>query len=166
MIDQRLTGAAIGFLILAGYTRADEVTAAKAIEKLHGRITRDEKQPGKPVVAIDLSDPREFRAASWVTDAALKHVREFKHLRTLKLSLTGITDSGLKELKELSALESLDLSFTKLTDAGVTELAGLSSLRELDLSHVEVTDKSLDVLKKLGELRSLYIGNSKITDAG
>ncbi len=54
MFEQRLTVAAFGFLIVVGYTRADEVSAVKAIKDAHGRITRDEKQPGKPVIAIDL----------------------------------------------------------------------------------------------------------------
>src|SRR5262245_23927314 len=166
MFEQRLTAAAFGFLILVGYTRADEASAAKAIEDVHGRITRDEKHPGKPVIAIDLSDPREFRVAVWVKDAALKHLREFKHLRTLNLSGTLITDDGMKELKELSALESLDLSRTKLTDAGISQLAGLSSLRDVNLRYVGVTDKSLAELKKHGELRSLDLGHGHITDAG
>jgi hypothetical protein len=77
MFGQRLTAAVFGVLVLAGFGLADEATASKAIKVAHGRITRDEKKPGKPVIAIDLSDPREYRVAVWVKDDVLKHLREF-----------------------------------------------------------------------------------------
>jgi hypothetical protein len=92
-----------------------EVAAVEAIEMLGGQVTRDDKQPGKPVVAV------VFRH-SQVTDAGLKQLKELKSLQALDLSGTKVTDAGLKELKELENLQTLDLSGTKFTDAGVKEI--------------------------------------------
>ncbi len=47
---QRFAGAVAAVLLVAGAARADKAAAVKAIEKLGGKIERDEKQPGKPVV--------------------------------------------------------------------------------------------------------------------
>ena len=58
----------LGLLALAAVGRADEAAAVKAIEKMGGRVTRDAKQPGKPVVKVDLHFCTE------VTDAGLKEL--------------------------------------------------------------------------------------------
>src|SRR2546425_614201 len=87
-------GALLAALILSGAARADEADAVKLVEKLGGTIKRDDKQPGKPVVEVDLS----FRDK--VTDADLRELKELKQLVVLDLNFTLVTDAGLKELKE------------------------------------------------------------------
>jgi hypothetical protein len=82
---------------------SEEQTAIQAIEKLGGTITRDDKQPGRPVVAVDLSGSRN----SVVTDAELKDLEELEQLQTLHLSWTQVTDAGLKNLEELEQLQTL-----------------------------------------------------------
>src|SRR5262249_483428 len=99
----------------AGGIRADEEAAVKAVEKRGGKVRRDDKAPGKPVVAVDLR-------STLTTDADLKVLKECKHLQVLDLGVTSVTDAGLKELKELRQLQELDLSGTKVTDAGVADL--------------------------------------------
>src|SRR5205814_4627388 len=47
--------------------RADEASAVKAVEKLGGKITRDDKLPGKPVIGVNLTGTK-------VTDAGLKEL--------------------------------------------------------------------------------------------
>jgi internalin A len=64
-------GVLLGLLILAVAGRADEAAAVKAVEKLGGKVTVDDKQPGKPVVGVELSGTK-------VTDAALKELKELK----------------------------------------------------------------------------------------
>src|SRR5262245_65130401 len=103
--------------------RADEEAAVKAVEKLGGKVRRDDKAPGKPVVAVDLR-------STLTTDADLKVLKECKHLQVLDLGVTQVTDAGLKELKELRQLQELDLTFTKVTDAGLKELKELRQLQE------------------------------------
>src|SRR5215510_11853533 len=95
-------GVLLGLLVLVVTGRADEAAAVKAIEKLGGKVTRDDKLPGKPVVAVDLG-------STTVTDAGLKELKELKTLQSLSLSRTKVTDAGLKELKEIESLQSLNL---------------------------------------------------------
>ncbi|HKB38219.1 MAG TPA: hypothetical protein VKD72_17355, partial [Gemmataceae bacterium] len=102
----------------------DEQSAVKMVEKLGGKVMRDDKRPGKPVVAVDLYETK-------VTDAGLKELKELKNLRTLNLGGTGITDAGLKKLKEFKSLQGLNLMDTKVTDAGVKEL--MAALPELQV---------------------------------
>jgi hypothetical protein len=47
-------GVLLGLLVLVVAGRADEAVAVKAIEKLGGTVTVDDKRPGKPILGIDL----------------------------------------------------------------------------------------------------------------
>jgi hypothetical protein len=78
----------LALLLTPAALPADEAKGAaeRAVERLKGRIVRDDKAPGKPVVAVDLS----FRA---VTDADLKHLAGLKDLRELDLDGQG-QDTG------------------------------------------------------------------------
>ena len=110
-----LIGAVMLLACLSGAARADEASAVKAVEKLGGKVTRDDKLPGKPVIGVNL-------AGTGVTDAGLKELKDLKQLTTLYLNMTGVTDAGLKELKDLKQLTSLILTATKVTDDGVADL--------------------------------------------
>ena len=94
---------------------AGEDKAVQSIEAVGGRVARDEKLPGRPVVAVDLGDTN-------VTDSDLKDLKELKGLQDLDLGFTQITDAGLKNLKELKGLQSLDLRDAQITDAGMKDL--------------------------------------------
>jgi internalin A len=93
---------AAGLPAYAQSPNPEEEKAVAAIEKLRGKVTRDDKLPGHPVVEVDLSGRS-------VTDADLKDSRELKGLQTLNLSYTKIADAGLIHLKELKNLQYLDL---------------------------------------------------------
>src|SRR4051812_3775680 len=101
-----LVDAVILLVCLSGAARADEASAVKAVEKLGGKVTRDDKLPGKPVIGVDLAAPK-------VTDAVLKELKDLKHLTSLNLNAPEgggkVTDAGLKELKDLKQLTSLSL---------------------------------------------------------
>ena len=100
---------------LSGAARADEASAVKAVENLGGKVYRDDKLPGKPVIGVHLHE-------IWVTDAALKELKDLKQLTWLSLTVTQVTDAGLKELKDLKKLASLNLIHVKVTDDGVADL--------------------------------------------
>ena len=63
--------------------RADDAEdkAVAFVEKLGGKVTRDEKAPGKPVITVDLS-------VTQVTDAGLKELAPLQNLTALDLSYT------------------------------------------------------------------------------
>ncbi len=130
-------------LCLGSSARADDAEdkAVAFVEKLGGKVTRDEKAPGKPVVGVDLG-------GTAVTDAGLKELAPLKSLTTLELSVTQVTDAGLKELAPLKNLTTLNLSETKVTDAGLKELAPLKNLTKLFLARTKVTDAGVAELQK------------------
>ena len=78
-----------------------EDAAVKAVEKLGGKVERDDEQPGRPVVEVSL-------AGTQVTDADLKGLKDLKQLRHLDLSNTQVTDAGVQELEE--ALPNCEIS--------------------------------------------------------
>ena len=69
-------------------------------EEVRGKVTRDEKLPGKPVIGVHLS----FSAAA--TDVGLKELAPLKNLTSLDLAGTQVTDVGLKELAPLKNLRN------------------------------------------------------------
>ena len=148
-------------LLAAVAVRADEAEdkAVQAIEKLGGKVTRDEKAVGRPVVEVDLFNRQ-------VADADLKELAQLKQLQSLNLHCTEVTDAGLKELAALKQLQSLNLVGTKVTDAGLKELAAVKPLQMLDLHGTQVTDAGLKELAALKNLQSLDLGYTKLTDAG
>lgn len=89
---------AVSWLLLSSFApvRADDAEdkAVAVVEKMGGKITRDEKLPGKPVVATDLFGPK-------VTDAGLKELAPLKNLTTLSLRDTKVTDAGVAELQKV-----------------------------------------------------------------
>ena len=136
-----LIGAVMLLACLSDAARADEASAVKAVENLGGKVTRDDKLPGKPVIGVHLHE-------IGVTDAALKELADLKQLTTLSLTVTRVTDAGLKELKHLKQLTTLNLSRTRVTDAGLKELADLKQLTTLNLEGTKVTADGMADLQK------------------
>ncbi len=102
---RRFLPVAAGVLLLAAApVRADDAEdqAEKAVQKLGGMVVRDDKDPAKPVIKVDLSFKK-------VTDVDLKALADLKGLRSLDLGFTGLTDAGLKELAGLQGLQTLKL---------------------------------------------------------
>lgn len=80
--------------------RADETedNVVRAIAKLGGSVSRDEKTEAKPVIAVDFVGTK-------VTDAGLRDLAALKSLRRLYLGDTPVTNAGLKELAALKSLQ-------------------------------------------------------------
>jgi hypothetical protein len=81
-----LLGIVLGLLAMAEGLRADEAEdrAVRAIERLGGRVMR-EKAAGSPVFGISLNQSK-------ATDADLKELSGFTHLRYLDLGYTQVTE--------------------------------------------------------------------------
>src|SRR5262249_26075551 len=143
-MTQRLALLTTCLLLAAGPLYADDAedTAAKAVEKLGGKVTRDDKDPAHPVGAVSLP-------GTPVTDAGLKELAAVKALQTLDLSgCPKVTDAGLKQLAALKGLKELHLGGVGVTDAGVKELAVLKDLQTLNLGATGVTDAGLKEVAK------------------
>jgi hypothetical protein len=85
---------ALSTLLLGSAVLADEAEhrAVEAVEKLGGRLTRDEKAADRPVIGLNLRYTR-------LNNAGLKELVGLKALRSLDLAHTKVSDTGLKELR-------------------------------------------------------------------
>ncbi len=138
-MSHRFIPLAAGVLLLAAvplFAEDAEDQAVKAVEKVGGMVVRDDKDPAKPVVEVNLH-------ATKVTDAGLRELAGLKRLRSLDLDDTQVTDKGLKELAALEGLQTLKLGNTQVTDAGLKELAGLMGMKSLALYGTKVTGAGL-----------------------
>jgi internalin A len=150
--------ACVGLALLAGGAdRAGtaEDTAARQVEEQGGKVERDAKAPGKPVVAVDLSGTK-------AGDAGLKELAAFKHLRALNLAGTGVTERGLKELAPLKHLHELHLSQNQVTDQA------LQSLHQAGLLHALSLATTLDGAKRPEgpqQVTHLKLSVTRVTDA-
>ena len=146
-------------------SNAEQAKAIAEIEKLGGSVTRDEKDPGKPVIGVYLTMGLRT-GTSKVSDDDLACLKGLTQLRLLWLTGTNVTGSGLAYLKDLTRLQDLDLRYTPLTDAGLEHLKGLTHLKRLLLVETQVTDAGLEQLKGLTELQELFLWHTNVTDAG
>ena len=138
-----VTSVAVAFAILAVTSTivADEASAAKAIERLDGKVTWDSDSKGKFVIGVELTGPL-------VSDSTLKELKEFKRLQTVGLGATVVTDAGLKELKGLDELQTLLLLGNEVTNDGLKNLKPLKQLRTLVLGSNKTTSAGITELKK------------------
>jgi hypothetical protein len=162
---------------------ADAGEVVAAIEGLHGKVYRDSKRAGMPVILIhlrdiDLTDAQLSRlrlemlpdlqnldlTGTEVTDAGMVSLAGLVHLRGLNLVGTLVTDAGLVHLRRLTNLGSLGLP-EGVTDAGLRHFEDMTDLRDLDLTRTQVTDAGLVHLNGLKKLRTLLL-STQITDAG
>jgi hypothetical protein len=150
-----------------------EQRAVAEIEKVGGEVRRDEKKPGKPIVAVSfalgsntnkgLEQLKAFPRLEEVylvlcgdvTDRCVEHLRGLKGLRTLALfGCSRVTDKGVEHLRELKGLRTLDLSHTQVTDAGLKHLEGLAELRDLGLRGTRTSKEAAQrLLRALPKVR-------------
>src|SRR5262249_40033763 len=113
--------------------RVKQARAVTEIERLGGKVKRDESDPDMPVVEVNLD-----RATD--ADAALKQAALFPRLRKLQSSQTKVGDAGLKALKGLTGLERLMVYDVPLTDEDLKNLGNLTGLKVLVIGHTNITD--------------------------
>ncbi len=136
-----------------------EEAAVQAVEKLGGKIARNDRLPNKPVTSINLAD-------AGLTDADLRAVAACKQLRTLHLERTPITDAGLKQLRGLTQLMTLVIPRTGVSDAGMEYVGELKQLVSLEIMQTRVGDAGIKHLVGLTQLRTLVLRGTQVTDAG
>lgn len=139
--------------------RAEDDSAIAALQKVGGKVERDDKAPEKPVIVVNLG-------VTQADDAALEGVKGFAKIQKLTLNGTKITDAGLDHVKGLGSLQKLYLVDTKIGDAGVEKLKDLKELKVLSLAGTGVTDAGLEHLKGLSNLETLFLHGTKATDEG
>src|SRR5262245_32531145 len=101
-------------VLLSIVPRLPAEDAVAALMKIGARVTIDDAKPGKPVVAVTITNPT-------ITDDALAPLKELPHLEVLELRFTQIGDKATAYLKDLTSLKVLNLSGTKVGDAGLAQ---------------------------------------------
>ena len=162
----------------------DESQAIAEIERLGGKVKRDDKLPGQPVTGVERFRCFRFEnkdlyllkslknlttldlSDNPIKDAGFKELAELKNLTTLNLGSTQITDAGFKGLGQLKNLTTLDLSNTQIADTGAKELRELKRLTTLNLSAAPITDESIKALRELTNLTTLDLSSTDVTGAG
>ena len=99
----------------------DESATIQKIELLGGKVARNDKLPGRPVIGVDLESSRRF------TNGHLHLLNAFGHLTKLNLRNTRITDEGAIEIGKLTNLTVLSVAETTITDEGLKEIGQLKS---------------------------------------
>jgi len=95
------------------FSRENTITLIE--KKLQGKISFEEQEKTKSILAVDL-------AGTAVSDDDLEHLALLTEVRLLSLANTSISDAGLKHLEQLSELNQLDLSGSRVTEDGVKGL--------------------------------------------
>ena len=116
-------------------TRADkeEDRVVRNVEEWGGSVSRDDRAPNRPVVAVTLVGPR-------AGDEEVSQLSQFKQLRQVYLLDARITSQGLKALKDLEKLHSVFLEGDFVTDATLRGLNALRNVRVLGLTRTRITD--------------------------
>jgi hypothetical protein len=84
-----------------------------------------------------------------VTDADLKIIAQFEHLRKLNLNFTDITSNSLGELAALKELHTLTLAGTRMKSKGLSKhLSSIKSLETITLWNTGLTPVEIDNLRK------------------
>lgn len=133
--------------------------AAAALQEIGGKVERDDKAPGKPILVIGL-------ATQPVTDDKLACLEGLDTVKKLTLNTTKITDAALDHLKGMTGLQKLYLVDTAVTDSGAEKLKDLKQLEVLSLVGTQVGDAGLEHLKGLENLKLLFLAGTKVTDDG
>ncbi len=147
------------FLTAAHAADDPDAKTVAAVQKAGGKVERDDKAPGKPIINVNLG-------VSAANDETLAALTGLKSIKRLTLNNTKVTDAGLAHLSGLASLEKLYLVDTKVTDAGLAHLKGLANLQVLSVAGTQVTDAGLAPLKGLKNLREVYVFGTKVGDAG
>lgn len=144
--------------------QGEAASAVAEIEKLGGRVGRDEesKEKEKPIIAVSFATAKIDEPGKVALVKPLAST-----LRKLTLNNNAkVADAALEHVKGLANLEKLYLVDTKVTDAGLDHLKDLKKLKVLSLVGTEVTDAGLEKIKALPELGELYLHGTKVTDDG
>jgi hypothetical protein len=99
-------------------------------------------------------------------DEDIQMLKDFRSLRVLDLSCTGIDGRSLSVLADLPNLTRLKVSHTKISDEYVNSLSCLTQLESLDLGSTRVSDTGLRALRPLKKLRRLGLQGDMVTNDG
>src|SRR5258708_26076384 len=100
-----LTAAVLPARVVSPPNEFDESKVIRQLERLGGKVERDETLPTRPVVRVSV-------IGTDFTNADLELLTLFKDLKVLYANRTKVSDGGLVHLKRLTNLTTLYLGDT------------------------------------------------------
>lgn len=107
---------------------------------------------------------RVYLPGTAITDEAVTHLAQLRHLQFLDIAQTSVTGRTLGALAACE-VEELILDKTKITIEAAASLGTLSGLQILSMAYTALDAKSLNQLTALGSLRKLIIWGIDIDPA-
>ena len=162
------------------------------LETLGAIVTRNDQQPERPIVGVDLhglqimdSTLAELDGLDTLkrldlsncyfttTDAGLAHLATLDNLEELTYyNSNRCSDALLAPLENLAHLKALNLDVAPIRfiptihDAGIAHLSQLAQLEKLRISNTEISDKSMQYLSQMTNLRELELVWTSISNSG
>lgn len=130
------------------------------IERIGGKIIRDQKDPEKPVIGVILRD------CDQVTDASIANLKSLHNIQMLDIVGTKVTDDGLSFLKNFPQLQMLFIGNSGFTNNGIAYLKNFPNLYSLMIGGSNINDTTLIYIKEISQLKRLKLIGTKITNAG
>ncbi|RMF90160.1 MAG: hypothetical protein D6741_17150, partial [Planctomycetota bacterium] len=128
----------------------DFIEAVLAVERQHGKIEVD---AAGNVTTVDLAADRGSG-----TDAELKLLPGFPHLKKVRVYGVGVTSEGVAALAACKELVELDLQSTMVDDKGIEALVDLPALESLGLRRsAQLTDEVISILLRFPKLSRLAL---------
>ncbi|GAB6165039.1 hypothetical protein JCM19992_10390 [Thermostilla marina] len=126
------------------------IEAVLAVDRQHGKIEIDE---AGNVTAVDLAAERGSG-----TDAELKLLPGFPHLRKVRVYGVGVTSEGVAALAACKELVEIDLQSTMVDNRGIEALTNLPKLEALGLRRsAQLTDEVIPILLRFPALSRLAL---------
>ena len=129
------------------HAQSDDAVVALRVLAMGGIVERDDKRPGRPVVAVELGPA--------IADGNLSFLHKARQLRRLKLHSAKITDASAAELARFIEITELDLRSPNITGTTIAQLGRLTSLQTLTLGLPKLKDKDLRIVEVGPNMRLL-----------
>jgi hypothetical protein len=178
-------------LAIEAGAKPDQDSVLAEIARLGGKVSVEERAPGKPALRANLCYMRNVAqvlprlrsldnlvfVSLWgspVTDADLVHLKDLPNLEVVCLWDTGVSDEGLRHLKNLPRLRELYLGRSMvsipgtnqvaISDVGLKHLSEMKHLRILDINHCKISDRGIAELTTLPHLSHIDVSSTEVTE--
>lgn len=118
------------------------------------RVQVDDR--GSPEVWVDFNKK--------IADDALRPLRNFTRVTTLRILSGDITDAGLDHLVGVDRLWLLVLKSDRLTDGAALRVSKLKSIRKLDFMGAQLSKRGLGAIAKMPALEQLYLHGARLSE--
>ncbi len=118
------------------------------------RVQVDDR--GSPEVWVDFNKK--------ISDPALRPLRNFAQVTTLRILNGDISDAGLDHLVGVDRLWLLVIKSDRLTDGAALRVSKIKSIRKLDFMGAQLSKRGLGAIAKMAALEQLYLHGARLSE--